>query len=47
MQLLARRGPLQVAFTIKEFRDILKMDEVNVTVAPDGFDYDPGTWRFE
>lgn len=44
MHLLARRGPLQVAFTIKEFRDILRVDDVAVTMSPDGFDYDPGVW---
>lgn len=42
VHLLARRGPLQAAFTIKEFRDILKMNDVTTIVSSDGFDYDPG-----
>lgn len=28
--LIGRRGPFQVAFTIKEFREMLKIPEVNV-----------------
>jgi adrenodoxin-NADP+ reductase len=36
--LIGRRGPLQVAFTIKEFREILKLPNVRTTLSADGFD---------
>lgn len=39
---MGRRGPLQVAFTIKELREILALPQTVTKMAPEGFDYNEG-----